>query len=583
MTMEWGSKALARNVAGLRTKRPHLLRLRFPNYRNLRPGESLEFQFPLTVLFGRNGTNKSSILQAIYGAPKGNSIGDYWFETALDAIPEVNAGGAKQSVVHTYLDSDGQEVECLKARAPRGVKDPDYWEAAKPTKVYGFPANARRVPPIDTPILFLDFRQILPAFDKYLYFPDPRHLGRLSLYARQKGTLRRAYRPQDYLRRRAPRVKRLLKEEGRTFSEETLAVASHVLGRQYKGGSFLEHDVYRGHKGITMVLRTAKFADGYSDAYAGSGESAALTLIRAVHEAPHGSIILLDEPDTSLHPSAQQSVLEFMAHMALRRDLQFVIATHSPYFGDRLPREAVRLLREGQDGSIDIVSGLTAKEALHDVASLPRERTILVEDDRAKAIVLAALESDPGHLNREYEVRVRGGGASAILQDIAAHGAANSRHLLIVLDGDQRPSTSVPEESGLPRGLPALSKLIGTLTRGNDARGPGITFSTESDCISYIEFLRRNVFHLPGTTPESIVWNRQSVLAIMGGSVDDRRLDEIESDPDFKKRLRSLSEAAPGLSDDAIFQWLLNKQLQTSPDRFSPLVGWVRDHLDNPA
>lgn len=583
MTMKWGPDEFAKTIAGLKHKKPSLVRLRFPNYRNIRPNELLEFTFPVTVLFGRNGTNKSSVLQAIYGASKGNSIGDYWFETALDAIPTVNSTGAKQSVVHTYLDSTGQEVECLKARAPRGKKDPDYWEAAKPTQVYGFKPGAQRMPPLGNSIVYLDFRQILPVFDKYLYFPDPQHLERLGLYAKLKGTLRRAYRPQDYLRRRTPRVKKLLQECGQSFSEETLSLASHILGRKYESGSYLEHDVYRGHTGTTMVLRTATFTEGYSDAYAGSGESAALTLIKAVQKAAPGSVILLDEPETSLHPSAQQFVLEFLAHMALHNDLQFVIATHSSYFGESLPIEAIRLLREGHSGKVEIVSGLTAKEALHDVAMLPRERTLLVEDERAKTIVLGAFDKDPGNLEREYSVRVRRGGASVILRDIAAHGSANARHLLVVLDGDQRPSTPIPEHDKLPRGLSALSKLIAQLTKGNDKNGPKITFATEEDCIEYITFLRNNVFYLPGTTPEDAIWIRENVKSVMSGLVDEHVLDNIELEPDHKARLRTLADAVPGFTEDTVFELLLAKRLQATPEFVADLLNWVRKHVNKSA
>jgi predicted ATPase len=44
----------------------HVKELRFPNYRNLEPNARLPFDFPITVLLGRNGSNKSSILHAWY-------------------------------------------------------------------------------------------------------------------------------------------------------------------------------------------------------------------------------------------------------------------------------------------------------------------------------------------------------------------------------------------------------------------------------------------------------------------------------------------------------------------------------------
>ncbi|MEN8446015.1 MAG: hypothetical protein ABG776_13490, partial [Cyanobacteria bacterium J06555_13] len=128
-------KALDISVRALEKKETHIHSLRFPNYRNLRPDSELPFDFPITVLLGQNGTNKSSILHALYGSPRGQTIADFWFETELDAIPETREG-RKQSVVHRYK-SNGELVECIKARAPR-KGNPDYWEPVRHSQVYGF-------------------------------------------------------------------------------------------------------------------------------------------------------------------------------------------------------------------------------------------------------------------------------------------------------------------------------------------------------------------------------------------------------------------------------------------------------------
>ena len=583
MTSQWDPEKFDKCLAGLHGKKIHLEKLRFPNYRNIQFGAELVFQFPITVLLGRNGTNKSSILQAIYGAGKGKSVGEFWFETALDAIPETNSDGLKQSVAHTYRNEHNHVVECLKARAPRGLEDPDYWESVKPSTVYGFPPGAGRVSPIAIPIVHLDFRQVLPAFDKYFYFPDARHLLHLDKYAKAHNTLRRNYRPQDYLRRRTPKVKRKMEAEGLEFSPETLAVASYVLGRKYESGRCLEHALYWGHYGTTMVVRTKHFDAGYSDAFAGSGESAALTLIDAVEKAKRGSLILLDEPETSLHPSAQQHMLEFLVHKALVKDLQFVIATHSQFFGERLPIEAVRLLREGPDGRIMVVEGLPVQEALHDVADLPHDRTILVEDERAKHIVLAALK-DAGNLKQEFQVTVRRGGLSSILSDIKAYAASGQNNVLMVLDGDQRPAKQLPEESEWPRGCAGLDRLIGEQTRASNKNGPSLSFIDEDDRIKYLRFLKSKVRYLPGDTPESLVWVDANVIELgkMYG-LDQDKILEIEKSKSDKLRIQQFARNVSGLSDESVFENLLAMLLRTdSPEAKKikvDLVDWIRKQL----
>lgn len=153
---------LKSSIKALENKTTYICSLRFPNYRNLQIDSELPFDFPITILLGRNGTNKSSILHALYGSPSGQTIADFWFETELDAIP-LESNGRKQSVIHRYREDNGDIVECIKARAPRGVKDPDYWEAVKHSQVYGLPVSGNRIRPVNLKVIHLDFRGELPG------------------------------------------------------------------------------------------------------------------------------------------------------------------------------------------------------------------------------------------------------------------------------------------------------------------------------------------------------------------------------------------------------------------------------------
>ena len=44
-----------------------------------------------------------------------------------------------------------------------------------------------------------------------------------------------------------------------------------------------------------------------------------------------GALILIDEPETSLHPKWQKKYVQFLMDVFVRLNIQFVIATHSPY------------------------------------------------------------------------------------------------------------------------------------------------------------------------------------------------------------------------------------------------------------
>lgn len=62
----------------------------------------------------------------------------------------------------------------------------------------------------------------------------------------------------------------------------------------------------------------------------GDGIWSIFTLIDALYDAKENSIIVIDEPELSLHPSYQKRVLEVILEAS--KNKQIIISTHSPYF-----------------------------------------------------------------------------------------------------------------------------------------------------------------------------------------------------------------------------------------------------------
>lgn len=56
--------------------------------KKFRKNVRIDFSFPFTMLVGKNGTGKSSVLHAIYGMPANSSTGEYWFTTDVDPIAD---------------------------------------------------------------------------------------------------------------------------------------------------------------------------------------------------------------------------------------------------------------------------------------------------------------------------------------------------------------------------------------------------------------------------------------------------------------------------------------------------------------
>ena len=550
----------------------HIVSLRFPNYRRLKADSILKFDFPITVLLGRNGTNKSSILHALYGSPKGQSIADFWFETDLDIIPEKNEDGRKQSVVHSY-DENGILKECIKARAPR-EGNPDYWEPVRHTKVYGFAESGIRVPPIQLHVSHLDFRGELPAFDKYFYFPDPKHLEQRASDARSRGKSR--YRKQDYLRNRSKHVKMLLDDSGDFLSSGELEILSYILERRYTSSKVVKHSKFHGHEGWTILFEQGNFSGRYSDAFAGSGESAATLLVHNVMQAPEKTLILLDEPETSLHPRAQRRMLQFLAHQCVRKSLQVVIATHSFEFAENLPQAAIKVLVLKEDGFVYVDDTLTAQEALHEIDTRESSKTILVEDERAKEIIKAALKESSDHATDQFKVVARTGGTSKIYHDILTYAKGERKDVFIILDGDHRNLKQIPTDGQLPQGEQELKELISQLTRGKNEKGPDLRFTDRQEMTDYIRFLRSFVFYLPSITPEQLVWDDQEALSL---ACLPELPQNIQNQKNFKERLHLLSQEVPAFNADSVFTFLLSKFLRGSSsekDELTEVVAAIR-------
>ncbi len=561
-------KPIGKSVKILEGQQPHILGLRFPNYKGFNKDEEIRFENPLTLLLGRNGTNKSSLLHALYGAPHRRSTGDLWFETKVDSIPATR-DGLKQSVVHRYMNKDGVEVECFKTRAPR-KEDPDYWEAAKQSKKYGFPKAGVRVQGVSLEVTYLDFRAELPAFDKYFYFPDEHHLRQRDSYLKKakrwiNSRRKWSYGKQDYLRRRSQILQRELDQSGELLPDEELELISYILEREYKSATVLQHAIFHGHNGWTIRFAVSDSAN-YSDAFAGSGESAVTLLVHKIVNAPDNSLVLLDEPETSIHPRAQQRMVEFLADYSGRKKLQIVISTHSPYFAENLPQQSIRLLTRDEQGLISIRDDIPSNEALHEIVNRPSGKTIFVEDARAKHLVVQCLKLLPSHALKEFDVRVRNGGTSRIYRDLVAFSNMSLVDVFVIMDGDHKPERDIPEAGALPTGEAELKKLVQDLTKGNNSKGPKLDFASSDEIRDYVNFLRTNVRFLPAKTPEEYVWDDSAAEELLGKALPKQFSDES----DLKQRLLMIASETPYDPDD-VFKNLFAKLIKRRDSRYEEL------------
>ena len=76
------------------------------------------------------------------------------------------------------------------------------------------------------------------------------------------------------------------------------------------------------------------FSHGHSHSSDGMGEGivSIFSIVDSLYDSEKGNVVVIDEPELSLHPSLQKRLKNLLLHFA--KDRQIVISTHSPYFVD---------------------------------------------------------------------------------------------------------------------------------------------------------------------------------------------------------------------------------------------------------
>lgn len=172
-------------------------------------------------------------------------------------------------------------------------------------------------------------------------------------------------------------------------------------------------------------------------------EQLLLTIVVGVTQ-PAPSIVVIEEPETNLHPGAQRALLAQLREWASNR--LFVLSTHSPVFLDRAPTASTVFLIERKQG-VSTVRQLTREPSealtalgvqLSDVLSA--DRLLLVEGESDREILTVwfpELLSDP-----RVEVAIGHGGdyarfAGRIEEWLQAIDRQHHRRVLYLRDRDE--------------------------------------------------------------------------------------------------------------------------------------------------
>lgn len=230
---------------------------------------------------------------------------------------------------------------------------------------------------------------------------------------------------------------------------------SQILGTAYDSATENHCKMkQRSQKVVTVGRNTV----AYSEINMGCGEGRIYHIVRILEELPDRSLVLLEEPETSLHPSAQQNFGMYLVDVCIRRRHQIFLTTHSEYLLRALPSTSRIYIDRLSSGKVRQIPGITTAQAVslmtggHD-----RALHILVEDGVA-AIALTEIvrRADPTFLRT---IAIHPSGDTRTIQNVMVALGDTGLPVAAVRDADKgaHPSQNIFR---LPGTLPPEREIL---------------------------------------------------------------------------------------------------------------------------
>lgn len=151
-------------------------------------------------------------------------------------------------------------------------------------------------------------------------------------------------------------------------------------------------------------------------------------------------LVLLDEIELALHPSALNRLIKFLSGLAVERHLAVYFSTHSVELIRQIPSENIYFLRKHLNNVVEVQNPVSAAYAtraiyIHDGYDL----LILVEDNLAKGLVDWVIKKEDLNKKRLIHILPAGGWENVLSlhQDIiSSYILKQSQKSISILDGD---------------------------------------------------------------------------------------------------------------------------------------------------
>ena len=174
----------------------------------------------------------------------------------------------------------------------------------------------------------------------------------------------------------------------RELEPDVIEKVARIIGHKYDHVNFqgVSHKKKESEIGIATRLGYS-----YSENNMGFGEGRVLYTVDKLETTPTQSLFILEEPETSLHESAQYEFAKYLMDVCSRRHHQIIISTHSTVILNALPAEARKLLIRDKNG-VEIRNRISSSHVRSILsAGHVRNLEICVEDTFAKILLTEIL------------------------------------------------------------------------------------------------------------------------------------------------------------------------------------------------
>ena len=329
----------------------------------------------LIVLAGINGSGKTRVLESIR----------YWFEMFRSKAVDVELfyEENEKEVLKSLMNSEGlTEIE------KEMQKEIEYTDCLRNIKFYNYDYRHNKTENrnYNSKIISRSFEK-LKIFPKIIYVPTEINFEEIK---KAETNLKKeysfinivdSYEIKDIPSYIATRISKVAnEEENLTMGQVRKKVFEEINGIF----EILELDVKlseisKDENSMPIFTDSSGKKFGINELSSGEKQLFLRTLAIKMLE-PENSIIMIDEPELSLHPKWQQKIVD--VYKKIGKNNQIILATHSPHILGSVEKENIILLIKNRDGNIETrlgkelsnSYGQTMERILEDIMGLETDR-----------------------------------------------------------------------------------------------------------------------------------------------------------------------------------------------------------------